>query len=214
VQACSSSQNDAVILSLQGVSKFYGRRQIIDIPSLEFVRGERGIIFGANASGKSTLMRIMAGISRLTSGSIVWNKPYASPVIGFVPQHGGLNPELSVAENFAAMSRLYGRNPDQDYKSSPIVTCFGLEKFLQQTVGTLSGGYQRLACFAAVLNVEPSVLFIDEPLSGLDKHHIQGMFTLLEEVSDRLDLLLVTSHEAGDVKLCNREVRLDGGKLV
>ena len=133
--------------------------------------------------------------------------------VGIVPPAGGINPELSVTENLRAIARLYDRSLGHNVVSWPFVAKFALERFLDEPVRNLSGGYRKLVSLAAVLSVEPQILFLDEPTSGLDPNFVEVLNGVIGTIAEDLSLLAVTGHMSKDVAHCTRDITLAEGKL-
>lgn len=210
-QTCNSSGSNPPLLSLDHVTKSYGRGRVLDVAKLDLAAGDCLGIIGTNASGKSTLLRILAGVSRETSGSIHRSPKMRNLRIGFVPQNGGVNPELSVTENLSGIARLYDWPLAPPADNWPYVTKFGLERLLDQPVRNLSGGYQKLVSLVAVLSVEPEALFLDEPFSGLDQHHVDLVNSVIGTITKDCELLVVTGHGRKDIVHCTRSIVLVDG---
>ena len=124
------------LITLTGVTKRYGREQIMDIHSLAFERGDKVLLTGNNGSGKSTLLRLIGGVSTVTSGK-VWRAPsLRDGGVGYVPQSGGLYGELTVRANLALRRRLWDK-PEINPEPQPYIQCLGLEGVLDKRTGAL-----------------------------------------------------------------------------
>lgn len=198
------------VLVLENATKQYGAQSVLEIHGLALYRNEKVLVTGSNGSGKSTLLRVLAGVSPVDRGSR-WQSPeLASSHLGFVPQAGGLYPELTLEENLDMRRHLFGMSRLPSRKTD-YVGDLGLHPFLAKRFSDLSGGYQRLAAFACALHIEPEWLLLDEPFSGIDGERRQQV----ERHLDRLDLHLLvvaapSEHEAPHV---GRTVRLRAGKV-
>ena len=209
----NSLDDTSTLLSLRDVEKFYGKRRVLNINKLDINIGDRIMVTGTNASGKSTLLRLLAGVSIKTSGSLERSPIMKNFRVCFVPQVGGVNPEHTVLENLLTIERLYDRPMKTSPADWPIMSLFGLDNFLNVPVRDLSGGYQKMLSLAAAFGVEPDVVFLDEPLTGLDQAHTilldEALVGLLKSVS----LIVITSHCKRIGAHCNRHIALSKGQI-
>lgn len=149
-------------------------------------------IAGHNGSGKSTLLRIIANISAVTRGEVERAVQWSRLRLAYLPQHGGVYPYLTVAENLRLRARLFDRRVN--VQESEYVRDLNLGDLLGVRVGKLSGGYERLCAMAALFIVEPDVLLLDEPFAGLDPVHGEHLMRILTRVHSRLKLIVITDH--------------------
>ncbi|MDP9226293.1 MAG: heme ABC exporter ATP-binding protein CcmA [Actinomycetota bacterium] len=159
------------MIHVSDVSVFFGRTVALDRVNLELTPGLIGL-FGQNASGKSTLLRILAGLLLPTSGSATWN---ATPLssgdeelrarIGYAGHASGLYQRLSVRENLVLFGRLYGVSSD---RPDIVLEMLHLRERASTAVGDLSAGLKRRAAVARALLHEPDLLLLDEPYAHLD----------------------------------------------
>ena len=171
------------ILQTKDLKKYYGsgdtQVKALDGVDLTVEQGEFVAIVGTSSSGKSTLLHMLGGLDRPTSGSVTVDgknifslKDEALTIfrrrkIGFVFQSFNLVPVLTVRENIVLPIQLDGGKVDERYVGE-VVTALGLEKKLNSLPGQLSGGQQQRVAIARALIKKPDVLLLDEPLSNLD----------------------------------------------
>jgi ABC-2 type transport system ATP-binding protein len=146
--------------------KTFGRTTALDGLNLEVAKGEMFALIGPDGAGKTTFFRLAAGLIAPTSGTLV-NTGRAS--LGFVPQRFSLYPDLTVDENLTLRARFYsvpatiaGRRARQ------LLESVGLERFGARLAGALSGGMKQKLALASALLIEPSILLLDEPTTGVD----------------------------------------------
>lgn len=164
------------IIELRGVEKFYGpaeaRIQVVAPTDLSVYAGEILALLGPSGSGKSTLLRILSGLSRPSSGQVIWHgQPLAGPCpnVAIVFQSFALFPWLTVLDNVEAPLKARGVPADERMRRSvKILDSVGLDGFEAAFPKELSGGMKQRVGFARALVVEPEVLFMDEPFSALD----------------------------------------------
>jgi len=160
----------APLVSLNGIGVSFGRTAALREVSLDLGEGVTGL-FGPNASGKTTLLRVLAGLLRPTSGTVsVLGRPLSAKDeaqrgrIGYVGHSSGLYGRLSVVENLELFARLYGvrgRVPE-------LLERLGLNKRATTPAVDLSAGFRRRAAVARALLHEPDLLLLDEPYANLD----------------------------------------------
>ena len=136
----------------------------------------------------------------------------ARPKIGYVPQSGGLYPDLTVEENLKLRRALWLRKR-LSANWARTVAALDLQGTLERTPAELSGGLQRLATIAAALHVEPDWLLLDEPFQGLDPRRRTLLVEHLALISARLQLLVITAPAENDFGLLTKTIRMVGGRI-
>jgi ABC-2 type transport system ATP-binding protein len=196
------------LVRLTGVVKTYSRHSRIAVDQLSLSAGNRVLVSGSNGSGKSTL-RLIAGISVPTSGEIRRADNWPRLRIGYVPQHGGLYDDLSVAANLEIRRTLFGTAAH----AGRLVERLHLEPWLSKRAGDLSGGFRRLVAVAAALAIAPDVLIMDEPLDALDDDRRDEFQAVLADALPSLQLLIVAA-PTSDYPLPSLDalVMLQGGR--
>jgi NitT/TauT family transport system ATP-binding protein len=165
------------IITAQAIEKYYGRPdgnriEVIAPTDLTIGAGKIIALLGPSGSGKSTLLRMLTGLSKPSSGQVLWHgKPMAGqvPHVSIVFQSFALFPWLTVIENVEAPLKARGMVPIERHKRAlRIINVVGLDGFETAYPKELSGGMKQRVGFARALVVEPEVLFMDEPFSALD----------------------------------------------
>ena len=192
-------------LRLRGVSKRYGRRQVLRDVCLEVGRGESVAVVGANGSGKSTLLQICAGTVKPTSGTVA-----RAAHIGYVPQSGGTAAFLTPSEHFelfaAARADTRGRGTATGLQ---LAKALGWRPRAKQPVGQLSGGTrQKLNVVLGELS-GPELLLLDEPYQGFDHGAYVDLWTQIDRWRDTGTAVLIVSHMLGELDRVDRVVELD-----
>jgi ABC-type multidrug transport system ATPase subunit len=178
-------------IELVGVQKWYATTCAFRTDEFRVNCGERLLVSGDNASGKSTFLRICARVSKPSIGTVKWATELKTASVGFVPQHGGFYPELSLQQNLTLWRRLFSSTDTEACRK--LLETFGLQRFEESPISRLSGGYQRLAAITLALAVKPRVLFLDEPFAGLDQSKQEAVTRVLTELTAFLDVLMITS---------------------
>jgi ABC-type multidrug transport system ATPase subunit len=158
------------MIEINGVSVFFGHTVALDHVDLKLEPGIVGL-FGQNASGKSTLLRVLAGLLVPSTGAVTWGLEMVTAGeeqrarIGFAGHNSGLYRKLTVRENLDLFARLYGiPSPRVDAVMGMLL----LQTRGSTPVGELSAGFKRRAGVARALLHEPDLLLLDEPYAHLD----------------------------------------------
>ncbi len=207
-----SCVDSALLVEVKDASKQYGGRTVLQLTELQLRKGDSMLIIGANGSGKSTLLRVLAGVTTPSTGHAQHFDAFDALEISYVPQVGGLHPNLTVAQNLSMGMQLRGRQPPDRLDQRWYVGGFDLQPLLQTRFRDLSGGFQRLAALACALATEPGGLFIDEPLSGIDAAHARKVVDGLSAAMSHLEVLVLTGHARTDVPFVSRVVELKAGE--
>lgn len=209
----SCTDNKLPLMTLTNVTKYYGRKKILEIDDFEIFSGDKIEITGINASGKSTLLRLLVGITPKSGGSIYRSAEMNTLLLGYVPQFGGNHPHLTIKENFRLMAKLFGHTSALISKDSRFIDYFQLHRYLDTQLRHLSGGLQKIACLAIALSLRPEALFLDEPLSGVDDRRRALIHEAIDEFSGDRQLVVITGHSHKEAFRCNRHLTINSGEL-
>lgn len=210
------------ILAIQNVNKsFYGVRVVSDF-SLTVRRGEFVSILGPSGSGKSALLRVLAGFERPDSGQIllngqdVVNVPPFQRDTAMVLQHFALFPHMTVHKNIEfglEMRQVPSSQRTQEVRDS--LHMVGLEGLGNRYVEQLSGGQRQRVALARALITRPQVLFLDEPLGALDANLRVKMQAELKRLNKKLGItfILVTGNQSEAMAMSDRLVVMDQGRI-
>ena len=215
--------------SLAGVSKRFAATQALSDVSLEVAAGEIHALVGENGAGKSTIVKVFAGIYQPDAGTVVLDgKPTLlhgpaharSLGIAVVHQEPRLFPDLTVAENVfmghAPISRL-GTVKWQEMRQSAdrIFESLNVRMDAGEVVRGLSMADQQLIEIAKALSIDARVLILDEPTASLSAHEVERLFSIVRQTRDRGVAILFVSHRLEEVfQLCDRATVLRDGRHV
>jgi rhamnose transport system ATP-binding protein len=215
--------------ALAGVSKRFGATQALANVSLDLLPGEIHGLVGENGAGKSTIVKVLAGIHQPDTGAVVLDgKPVLlhgpaqarSLGIAVVHQEPRLFPDLTVAENvfmghtptggFGSISwREMRRSADRIFES------LSVRIDSTATVRGLSMADQQLIEIAKALSIDARVLILDEPTASLSAHEVERLFTIVRQTRDRGVAVLFVSHRLEEVfQLCDRATVLRDGRHI
>ena len=219
------------MIAVRALSKSFttdrGRIDVLKAVDLDIRAGERIAVVGASGAGKTTLMHLLGGLDRPTSGSVRFAEKdifhysaqeldaFRNRSIGFVFQFHQLLPEFNALEN-VMMPMLIGRFPAQEAgeKAREILAAVGLGHRLDHKPGQLSGGEQQRVAIARSLVMAPKLLLADEPTGNLDSVTSDEILALLDRLHAERDLtIVVVTHSEKVAGHMDRIVRMKDGSL-
>ncbi len=154
------------ILSAENISKRYGNLHVLDDISLELKPKEITCILGASGCGKTTLLKILAGLEKQSKGKIISDIQLPGSSVGYMSQEDSLLPWKTALQNVAFALELL-KMPDNN-KAMKMLQSVHLSRFHNYYPAELSGGQKQRINLARMLVLNPKILFLDEPLSALD----------------------------------------------
>ncbi len=201
-------------LSLQNITKTFGRRLIFKEINCDFVSGKIYGFSGKNGSGKSTLVKIAAGIISPTKGKVI-HKNLDNEIIpeklhnhiGFVSPYLVLYDEFNAEENLYHFSKVRGIKFDKERADFLLNEFELLSRKKDLLKGYSSGMKQRMKFIFALLH-SPKVLFFDEPTSNLDNSGKSKVYEIIEK-EGKNNLVFVASNEESDLALCNEVLEIE-----
>lgn len=207
-----------LILRLDGITKQFSRRTVLDNVGLHVGPGERIAVLGDNGSGKTTMLRIAAGLSRPQTGQVevlgidMLRRPEkAKRMLGYIPQKVSFPEPLTTLEILNFFARIRSVNGD---RIDAVITELGLEHFLDKLPGQLSGGMMQRLALAVTMLDEPKLLLLDEPTAGLDQQRTMDLHKLLIQASFEGTAVLLATHLQHDVGgFAHRTVFIADGRM-
>ena len=204
------------IVTLENITKVFTERQVFDSTDFYLAEGEKVGVVGINGTGKSTLLRVVAGIEELDFGKRV----IANHIkIKYLPQHPEYNPDDNIIESIVkgcktgdASGNVLDDEAKQDIitKAKTMLTSLGIYEF-DQKIATMSGGQIKRIALVETLLSDADVLLLDEPTNHLD----QMMTTWLEQMlkASKKTIVMVTHDRYFLDLICNRIIEVDKGKI-
>lgn len=198
------------LLSAQGVRKAYGERLLLDIGSLTLARGASYLLMGDNGVGKTTLLRILAGLERPQAGSFLFDGirydgapglAKLAPRVLYVHQHSYLF-HTSVAANIEYGLKLGGvprREREQLVQAE--MAWAGVAHLADVPTHRLSGGEKQRVALARARVLKPQLLLLDEPTANLDDTAREQVVALIGQIRDANNCVVIATHDRGMIAL-------------
>ena len=211
-----------LVIATAGVTRLFGPRRAVDRVDLEVARGEIYGLVGPSGAGKTTLIRMLCGLLRLSSGSVtVLGRPVPREFraiearIGYMPQERAVYRDLTVAENLTFFGRIYGM-PKQGIESriDELLALMHMRELRTQRADRLSGGEKQRLSLACALIHDPELLLLDEPTIGLDPALRIEFWDHFHSLSRAGRTILLTTHYLEEAERCNRVGMMKLGRLV
>jgi ABC-type multidrug transport system ATPase subunit len=209
--------NPAVTLTAEGITKRYSTAPLFSPVSFEASSGEIVAITGANGTGKSTLLKILAKVLSPTKGTVAYHADkklltedeYQSH-IGFAAPYLELYNELTAIEHLQFVAELKGK---QLAKSDCLqfLTSFGLDEHItssERQVNQYSSGMQQRVKLAMAFALSPEFIFLDEPGSNLDADGITILFTHIKKSASVGSLVIIATNDIGETELASKKIKL------
>ena len=207
-----------IAISVQNVSKDFGAERVLNSVSRDFEQGKIHGIVGNNGSGKTVLMKCICGFLIPTEGTVTVNGKRVGVDVDFPPDLGliietpGFLPNLSGAKNLEILASLNKKIGLAEIADS--IRRVGLDPLMKKPVGKYSLGMRQRLGIAQAIMEDPSLLILDEPLNGLDKHGVAEMRKLIKGLKGEGKTILLASHNQGDIdELCDTVCEMDAGVM-
>lgn len=214
-------EESQVVLEVLGLKKRIGLKTIVEDITFDMHEGEIIGLLGPNGSGKTTIMRMMVGLTKTTKGDVYcFEKPLGLGKTAMLKEVGAMieTPEfynyMSGWSNLKQIARVCGKKVTRA-RMKELVEFVGLKKVIRKKVKTYSLGMrQRLGLAQALLN-DPKVLILDEPVNGLDPQGVQDFRNKLKEIAATGVSILISSHLLDEIeKVCDRVIVIEKGKII
>ncbi|MFG5778880.1 amino acid ABC transporter ATP-binding protein [Comamonas sp. J-3] len=219
---------NAPIIEMQSVGKWYGQHHVLRDINLEVAAGERIVICGPSGSGKSTLIRCInrlevhqQGLIRVDGTELKDNVKNIDRIrreVGMVFQHFNLFPHMTVLENLTLgpMSVLKQSRDEAEAKAMKYLERVRIPDKALKFPGQLSGGQQQRVAIARSLCMNPKIMLFDEPTSALDPEMVKEVLDVMVRLAEESGMtMMCVTHEMGFArKVASRVVFMDGGEIV
>lgn len=206
-----------MIFQAEHIQKSYGKKNVLKDVSFSVSGGQCLGILGGNGSGKSTLLSILAGVLSADGGcvfadeiNVLADRQTGSKWIGYVPQGTPLMEELTAWDNLRLW---YDRAELEKELDNGILSVLGIRDFLKVPVRKLSGGMRKRLSIGCAMAGRPPILLLDEPTAALDIACKQNIMAYLTRYKNAGGILVLTTHDASELSLCDQCGILKNGVL-
>jgi drug efflux transport system ATP-binding protein len=211
-----------IAIGAKNLTKKFGSFGAVNNVTVDVRYGEIYGLLGANGAGKTTTIKMLCGLLAPTSGEMMLAGERGSlrstavrQRIGYMSQKFSLYDDLTIEENLDFFGGVYGVPVGELAEKKRWVMAFaGLEGKEQQVTGSLPGGWKQRVAFGAAIMHEPSVLFLDEPTSGVDPLARRSFWRMINKLADMGTAILVTTHYLEEAEQCNRLGFMVAGEIV
>ena len=218
-----NGQSDRVVIRASGITKRFGDVLAVDGVSFEVRRGETYGLLGPNGAGKTTTMRLVSGLSPLTTGGLTVAGIDVSRrardvrnVLGVVTQQDGLDTDLNARDNLIVYGYIAGLSRAQaEQRADAVLMYFDLTDKANDEIDNLSGGMKRRLAIARAFMTKPQVIVLDEPTTGLDPQGRNSVWQELETMKQAGVTVLMSTHYMEEASaLCDRLAIMHHGKIL
>ena len=209
-----------ISIDVQHISKLYGKVKALQDVSFSVGRGELFGLIGPDGAGKTSMFRILctllladAGTATVDGFDVVRQMKDIRKRVGYMPGRFSLYQDLTVEENLKFFATLFGTTIDAGYDSIKAIYC-QIEPFKDRKAGALSGGMKQKLALSCALVHQPSVLFLDEPTTGVDPVSRKEFWEMLSMLKEREITIVASTPYLDEVRQCERVAFLSEGKLM
>lgn len=205
------------LIRLERVNVEFDRKPVLENVNLTIDEMDFCAISGPNGGGKTTLLRVMLKLLDPTSGNVRYFRnglEVSRLKIGYLPQKSMIDTHFPISVHDCVMSGLqrgfFGRPPvDAEKRFDDVRELCGISDYIEKHVGQLSGGQLQRTLLARAIISDPEILFLDEPLSYVDKTFEQKIYSIMEELAQKRTIVLI-SHEMSVISsMANRHLIVD-----
>ncbi len=208
------------MIEINNLTKKFKEKTAVNNVTLTIKDGELFSLLGVNGAGKSTMIKMLSGLIKPTSGSIKINdfdmkkdSTKIKEILNVSPQETAVALNLSVKENLEFMAGVY-QIKNKEEKIKELINIFKLNDVLNQKAKTLSGGYKRKLSIAISLINNPKILFLDEPTLGLDVISRRELWNIIQKQKDKMTIILTTHYMEEAEALSDRVGIINKGLLI
>ena len=206
-------------IEAKGISKSYGKVKALDDVSFSVDKSEIFGLIGPDGAGKTSMFRILCTLLLPDSGTatvdgydVVKQMTDIRKRVGYMPGRFSLYQDLTVEENLNFFATLFGTSIDEGYDSIKAIYS-QIERFKDRKAGALSGGMKQKLALSCALVHSPSVLFLDEPTTGVDPVSRREFWEMLSTLKERGITIIASTPYLNEIRCCNRVAFLHQGQI-
>ena len=204
-------------IEVNQIAKSYGKVQALDEVSFSVGKGEVFGLIGPDGAGKTSMFRILCslllpdkGTATVDGFDVVTQMREVRRRVGYMPGRFSLYQDLTVEENLKFFATLFGTTIDEGYDAIKVIYS-QIERFKDRKAGALSGGMKQKLALSCALVHQPSVLFLDEPTTGVDPVSRKELWEMLLMLKERNITIMASTPYLDEVRCCERVAFLDQG---
>jgi ABC-2 type transport system ATP-binding protein len=212
--------SDRFAIDVQGLSKSFGHKRVVNALSLRVEEGEIYGFLGPNGSGKTTTIRMLCGLLTPDEGSgtclgfdVLSQSAEIKKQVGYMTQRFSFYEDLSIRENLDFVARLYAM-PNRKQAVEAGMADLGLADRAGQLAGTLSGGWKQRLALAACMLHRPRLLLLDEPTAGVDPKARRDFWDEIHRLAGQGISVLVSTHYMDEAARCHRLAYIAYGQML
>jgi len=222
MKALHLSIDKMIAVEIKNLTKKFNQLTAINNINLKIEKGGIIGIIGPDGAGKTTFLRLLAGLLKPSTGSIIFegidvakNPQKIKEFIGYMPQHFSLYGDLNVSENLKFFADLYGVPSDKfKERKKELLPFSGLSPFENRLARNLSGGMQKKLVLACNLFHTPEILLLDEPTTGVDPVSRKELWDLLFQLNGQGTTLLITTPYMDEAQRCHKVGFIYEGRML
>ena len=205
------------IVKVENVTKYFKQEKVLDDVNMNLETGHIYGIVGKNGAGKTVLFKIIAGFIKPSSGKVT----VAGKIIGvdrdfpdslgLIIETPGFLSQYNAYQNLLYLANINNKISKEDVKES--IRMVGLDPGSNKKVGKFSLGMRQRLGIAQAIMENPNLIILDEPMNGLDKKGIEDVKELLLKLKGDGKTILMASHYAEDMEICDEVFQMEDGKL-
>ena len=208
------------MITVNHISKSYGKVKALDDVSFSVGKGEVFGLIGPDGAGKTSMFRILCtllladeGTATVDGFDVVRQMKEIRKRVGYMPGRFSLYQDLTVHENLEFFATLFGTTIDEGYDNIKAIYS-QIERFRDRKAGALSGGMKQKLALSCALVHQPSVLFLDEPTTGVDPVSRKEFWEMLAMLKERDITIVASTPYLDEVRQCERVAFLSEGKVI
>lgn len=216
-----------MLIQLKNLSKCFDQKVIFENVNLEIAAGELVLLTGNSGAGKSTILNLIGGLERPTSGEIFINDrdilklksreraDFYRRQIGFIFQDFYLHPHLTVAENIALAGTFANlKSAEIKRRVEMIAKTLNIDSILNHKLDQISGGQAERVCIARALFMSPKIILADEPTNNLDQTNAENVIKILRAIANSMQItVIISSHNPMVNTYADRIIKISQGAV-
>src|SRR5436309_5897484 len=210
-------ESDVPAIRVRNLHKSYGVLEAVRGIDLDVQAGEIFGLIGPDGAGKTSTFQILGGVMPATSGEAIMlgnSARDARSYVGYLTQVFSLYHDLTVAENLRYMGELRRLSDEEiERRGQRYLEMFGMDRFMNRLAGKLSGGMKQKLSLACALIIEPKILLLDEPTTGVDPVSRREFWDALADLSSQGITIVIATPYLDEAERCTRVALLHEGRI-